>query len=180
MSRLLGRIWVGGTTCLIAFLAFTSQLFIIWPWYGRELSVDLLLLLVPFNALVGMLYWNYYLSVTTNPGTVPRGWEPDTRSGDVFEVKKLTGVPRFCRMCNTFKPPRSHHCRQCRRCILRMDHHCPWVNNCVGHYNYGHFIRFLFYVDCAMTYHVTMLAMRTLAILDLNYWVISSRFDGYY
>lgn len=49
MSRLLGRIWVGGTISLIAFLSYSSQLFVIWPWYGREMSVDLLLLLVPFK-----------------------------------------------------------------------------------------------------------------------------------
>ncbi|KAL5535991.1 PFA4_3 [Sanghuangporus sanghuang] len=80
MGRLLGRIWVGFTTCLIAFIAYSSQIFIIWPWYGRELSVDLLTLLLPFNFLIGMIYWNYYLTVTTDPGRVPRGWSPDTRS----------------------------------------------------------------------------------------------------
>jgi len=24
-----------------------------------------------------------------------------------------------------------------------MDHHCPWINNCVGHTNHGHFTAFL-------------------------------------
>jgi palmitoyltransferase ZDHHC6 len=39
-----------------------------------------------------------------------------------------------------------------------MDHHCPWINNCVGYANYGHFIRFLFYVNIANVYIVTLLA----------------------
>ncbi|KAL5519461.1 PFA4 [Sanghuangporus vaninii] len=170
MGRLLGRIWVGFTICLIAFIAYSSQIFIIWPWYGRELSVDLLTLLLPFNFLVGMIYWNYYLAVTTDPGRVPRGWSPDTHSEEGYEVKPLTGNPRYCRMCDGYKPPRTHHCRQCRRCVLRMDHHCPWVNNCIGHYNHGHFIRFLFFVDVACSYHLAMVTKRTIDAMNARYW----------
>jgi palmitoyltransferase len=33
-----------------------------------------------------------------------------------------------------------------------MDHHCPWTNNCVSHFTFPHFIRFLFYAVAAMTY----------------------------
>ncbi|CAE6476095.1 unnamed protein product [Rhizoctonia solani] len=160
MGRLVGRLWVGFTLSLISFISFSSQIFIIWPWYGRTLSVSLLKLLVPFNILVGMVFWNYIWTVRTDPGTVPKAWKPDLRSSEGFEVKKLTGAPRYCRTCERYKPPRSHHCRQCKKCVLRMDHHCPWVNNCVGHFNYGHFIRFLFFVDVACSYHFAMISMR--------------------
>lgn len=34
---------------LISFNGYSSQIFIIWPWYGREVSVDLLKLIVPFK-----------------------------------------------------------------------------------------------------------------------------------
>ncbi|TBU62562.1 zf-DHHC-domain-containing protein [Dichomitus squalens] len=162
MGRLTGRLFVLFTTCLICFIAYSSQIFVLWPWYGREFSVELLGLLLPFNILVGMLLWNYRLCVITDPGGVPSSWRPDLNDMDGYEVKKLTRGPRYCRTCENYKPPRAHHCRQCKRCVLRMDHHCPWVNNCVGHYNYGHFIRFLFYVDLACTYHVTMLTKRVL------------------
>ncbi|KAJ7170161.1 zf-DHHC-domain-containing protein [Mycena filopes] len=166
---ILGRIVVNIVLLLICFIAYSSQIFIIWPWYGRELSVQLITLLLPFNLLVGMLLWNYFLSVTTDPGHVPDTWKPDTHA-DGYEVKKLTGGPRYCRMCERPKPPRTHHCRQCGRCVLRMDHHCPWINNCVGHFNYGHFIRFLFYVDLACSYHLAMVTRRVFYSMDSRYW----------
>lgn len=36
----------------------------------------------------------------------------------------------------------------------------PWVNNCVGHYNYGHFCRFLFFVDVTCAFHLWMVTKR--------------------
>jgi palmitoyltransferase len=40
---------LAGTILLISFISFSSQIWVIWPWYGRELSVDLIKLLVPFK-----------------------------------------------------------------------------------------------------------------------------------
>ncbi|KAF9820053.1 hypothetical protein IEO21_01715 [Rhodonia placenta] len=174
MGRLVGRLFVGFTSSLICFIAYSPQIFVIWPWYGRELSVELITLLLPFNLLVGVLLWNYYLCAVTDPGRVPAGWKPDVQDNDGYEVKKLTRGPRFCRTCEAYKPPRAHHCRQCKRHVLRYrltahtDHHCPWVNNCVGHFNYGHFVRFLFYVDLACSYHFAMVARRVYAATQ--YW----------
>ncbi|KAI0354615.1 zf-DHHC-domain-containing protein [Trametes cingulata] len=168
MGRLTGRLFVSFTTCLIAFIAYSSQIFIIWPWYGREFSIELLELLLPFNILVALLLWNYALCVTTDPGGVPPNWRPDVNDADGYEVKKLTRGPRYCRTCESYKPPRAHHCRQCKRCVLRMDHHCPWVNNCVGHFNYGHFVRFLFYVDLACSYHLAMVTRRVWS--NTSFW----------
>ncbi|KAF5323533.1 hypothetical protein D9611_005589 [Ephemerocybe angulata] len=169
MHYILGRIVVGLVVSLISFIAYSSQIFIIWPWYGREWTVELVILLLPFNVLVAILFWNYYLCVSTDPGTVPSGWKPDTHA-DGYEVKKLTGAPRYCRMCQCYKPPRTHHCRDCDRCVLRMDHHCPWINNCVGHFNYSHFIRFLFYVDVACSYHLIMVSKRVLSAMNGYNW----------
>ncbi|KAI0067973.1 zf-DHHC-domain-containing protein [Artomyces pyxidatus] len=177
MGRLLGRIVVGLTLSLISFISYSSQIFIIWPWYGREVSIELLTLLVPFNVLVGLLLWNYWLCVLTDPGGVPNNWRPDTASLEGYEVKKLTGGPRFCRTCNQYKPPRAHHCKDCKRCVLRMDHHCPWVNNCVGYYNHGHFIRFLFFVDVATSYHLIMITRRVFDVMGENYLDVSGSIE---
>jgi hypothetical protein len=53
----------------------------------------------------------------------------------------------------------------------RTDHHCPWVNNCVGHGNYPHFLRFLVAVDAAVLYHLAMLTRRVMAGIDTAYFV---------
>ena len=91
MGRLTGRLFVAGTTCLICFITFSPQIFVIWPWYGRVFSVELIELLLPFkyvlfsyridsslilvtSILVGLLLWNYRLCVITNPGQVPPTW----------------------------------------------------------------------------------------------------------
>ncbi|KAJ2918393.1 hypothetical protein MD484_g1990, partial [Candolleomyces efflorescens] len=169
MHYILGRLVVTFVLCLISFIAYSSQIFIIWPWYGSELSVELVTLLAPFNILVAILFYNYYLCVVTDPGTVPPNWANTHAEG--YEVKKLTGAPRFCRNCQCYKPARTHHCRDCNRCVLRMDHHCPWINNCVGHFNYSHFLRFLFYVDLACSYHLFMLVKRVLHAMDGRFWI---------
>ncbi|KAN0100355.1 DHHC palmitoyltransferase domain containing protein [Tylopilus felleus] len=177
MHPFLSYLIISFVLLLILFPVLTSQIFIVWPWYGREWTVELIVLLVPFDALALMLLWNYYLCIVTDPGRVPDGWEPDFLAGEGYEVKKLTGGPRHCRSCAKYKPPRSHHCRQCNRCVLRMDHHCPWVNNCIGYFNYGHFLRFLFYVDVTCTYHLSMVTRRVMDTMNTRYYNDLSGFD---
>ncbi|KAG0334601.1 Palmitoyltransferase [Podila humilis] len=85
-------------------------------------------------------------------GTIPNdikhttGFNQDKTDTPKRKKVRKTPLPRYCRVCEGFKPPRSHHCRICKKCVLKMDHHCPWINNCVGHFNYGHFIRFITWV----------------------------------
>ncbi|KZT62662.1 zf-DHHC-domain-containing protein [Calocera cornea HHB12733] len=169
MGRILGRVLATSTCVLIAFIAYSSQVFLFFPWYGSVISVDFLWAMVPFNILVAMIWWNYYLVVMTDPGRIPEGWQPHLVEGQSFEVKQGNGQLRYCRSCKVYKPPRSHHCRDCNKCTLRMDHHCPWVNNCIGHGNYASFMRFLFFVDCACAYHLVLFFRLVWDVVDYRY-----------
>ena len=55
---------------------------------------------------------------------------------------------RYCKICDHYKPPRTHHCRSCHICIDRMDHHCVWLNACIGYNNHRYFIQFINYYFC--------------------------------
>nr|XP_019965226.1 PREDICTED: probable palmitoyltransferase ZDHHC21 isoform X1 [Paralichthys olivaceus] len=76
-----------------------------------------------------------------------------------------------CSRCETYRPPRAHHCRVCQRCIRRMDHHCPWINNCVGELNQKYFIQFLFYTGMASLYSMVL-------VVSAWVWRIRNERDG--
>jgi palmitoyltransferase ZDHHC9/14/18 len=50
---------------------------------------------------------------------------------------------KFCKTCDIWRPPRTHHCRTCDNCVETQDHHCVWLNNCVGRRNYRFFFTFV-------------------------------------
>ncbi|KAI9034529.1 DHHC palmitoyltransferase-domain-containing protein [Hyaloraphidium curvatum] len=93
----------------------------------------------------------------------------------VLELKKSTSEPRYCKTCQCYKPPRSHHCSDCNICVLKMDHHCPWVNVCVGQNNLGHFYRFLVFTSFGVIYNLSLIGMRIYALVSLN-----NALDRYY
>ncbi|KAI9497693.1 DHHC palmitoyltransferase-domain-containing protein, partial [Zychaea mexicana] len=164
-----GRVFVVGVSLLIATIAYSSQAFIFLPAMGWW-SIKAAKSLIPFNLLVLMIYYNYYLACTTDPGPVPQGWEPPYSTLQPQEGLSATDTgitgPRYCKSCKVYKPPRTHHCRYCRRCVLKMDHHCPWIANCVGHDNYPHFIRFILFVDIACSYALGLLVWRVRSIMN--------------
>ncbi|KAH8379427.1 hypothetical protein KR009_004934, partial [Drosophila setifemur] len=81
--------------------------------------------------------FNFMSALMEGPGLVPKKWHPKS----LEDCKYL----QFCKICQGYKAPRSHHCRRCDRCVIKMDHHCPWINNCVGWGNQASFLYFLFY-----------------------------------
>lgn len=73
------------------------------------------------------------------------------------QTKTILYAPNWCVQCKNWKPPRSHHCSACRRCVLRMDHHCPFLGNCVGLRNMGHFFLMYLFAIVSMLYSVVLL-----------------------
>ncbi|SOV12479.1 palmitoyltransferase, putative [Plasmodium sp. gorilla clade G2] len=92
---------------------------------------------VTFHIFFILFILSFIKCAKTDPGKVPRNW--GFYVGD--DVKRR----RYCKICNVWKPDRTHHCSACNRCVLNMDHHCPWINNCVGFFNRRFFIQLLFY-----------------------------------
>ncbi|NWJ03910.1 ZDHC3 Palmitoyltransferase, partial [Crypturellus undulatus] len=108
---------------------------------------------VAFNVVVFLLLACHARAVLADPGEPPRRVAPC-----VSPLRTTCHPPApnedwtVCSRCETYRPPRAHHCRVCHRCVRRMDHHCPWIDNCVGELNQKYFIQFLFYTGLASVY----------------------------
>jgi hypothetical protein len=72
----------------------------------------------------------------------------------------------FCKKCDTWRPPRCHHCSICRRCVMQMDHHCPWFNNCIGYNNIRAFILSLTFLLLGCWYGASVLAMPFFELME--------------
>lgn len=78
---------------------------------------------------------------------------------DEYDIK-LFYAPRFCHICNVWKPPRSHHDSVTGKVYLRMDHFCPFTGNVIAIRNHGHFILMYFWAVMGLiysAYHITMI-----------------------
>ncbi|XP_034482594.1 palmitoyltransferase ZDHHC6 [Drosophila innubila] len=108
-----------------------------WAWWPMDLSITNRAHFGLFVLLNLLAVYNYVMAVMVGPGLLPRKWQP-------FHPREAKFL-QFCKKCDGFKAPRSHHCRQCDRCVKKMDHHCPWINHCVGWSNQAYFVYFLFF-----------------------------------
>jgi len=142
---------------LIVFEYFVFMFCIMPQWFRTAWGITLLLV---FHGFFLLMLLAFCQSVMTDPGVVPPNWG--------FYMGDETKRRRYCKMCNVWKPDRTHHCSICNRCVLNMDHHCPWINNCVGFYNRKFFMQLLFYVYiCLLVTTSTGIAWIVLRVLFL-------------
>ncbi|KAK2720246.1 palmitoyltransferase ZDHHC6-like [Artemia franciscana] len=129
-----------------------------WPFDG---TLPAILNLVLFVISSSLTLYHFLASLALGPGYVPLHWKPVSQNDISFL--------QFCSICKAYKAPRSHHCSKCGKCVLKMDHHCPWINNCVGHYNHGHFTAFLAFavIGCS---HATIILLSYLMMILFQPW----------
>lgn len=96
-----------------------------------------------FNGCFMLLVMSIVNAIRTDPGAVPSHWG--------FFVGDQARRKRYCRICNVWKPDRTHHCSVCHRCVLNMDHHCPWLDNCVGFFNRKFFLLAIVYANVCLS-----------------------------
>jgi len=117
---------------------------------------------VLFNTVIFLVSFSHLRAMCSDPGAVPL---PQSRMdfSDIHSGSDATLIQHedwtVCMRCETYRPPRAHHCRICKRCIRRMDHHCPWINNCVGERNQRYFIQFLVYVGVLSAYALVLVVV---------------------
>ena len=119
------------------------------PWSALHMGI--------FSLVVVLAQSSHLRAMMTDPGAVPPEALPVN-----FEPGDASTRYRVCPHCNSYKPPRAHHCSICDRCVVKMDHHCPWVNNCVGLGNHKFFLLFLFYVFLLSVYALVLMLVRFL------------------
>eukprot|EP00039_Didymoeca_costata_P020063 m.339924 g.339924 ORF g.339924 m.339924 type:complete len:444 (+) comp19041_c0_seq1:101-1432(+) len=100
--------------------------------------------LLVFLTIVAGIVFCLFSAVHLGGGRIPKGWRPANPADEKFL--------QYCKICEGFKAPRSHHCQSCGYCVAKMDHHCPWVNSCVGNRNHVAFLGFVALVPLGCSY----------------------------
>jgi palmitoyltransferase len=111
------KLAIPGVSLLVIFLAYSSQVLFLHLEPGPLSSREL----IQFNLLVLCLWICYLRACTTSPGSVPQDWIPTNAVNgetDIRDAPDGHSRQRWCRKCEAFKPPRTHHCKSCGRLVL--------------------------------------------------------------
>lgn len=169
------------TYSLHAFGVYAVTTVLIPPWMSvlvegatsRQLTVIGWFHTVSFTTWAVLAVLSHFTAMTTDPGAVPPDAKPleeelakttaclqNLKEPGIDLESQQQHLPRRCRRCRSYKPPRAHHCSICRRCVVKMDHHCPWINNCVGIGNHKYFLLFLLYTFLSCVHALALTVAR--------------------
>ncbi|KAG5439012.1 hypothetical protein PCANB_002343 [Pneumocystis canis] len=150
---------------LVGVMGFTTWVYIVLIcinyliMHGRRLGI---VLLVVFFILLSMVALSFIRIIFTPPGYIPRFKDlkeylsNDIELGNYITDQMKTfylydayvcendGFPRWCSVCEVYKPDRAHHCSEVQRCVLKLDHFCPWVGGVIGFTRYNVHIFYIF------------------------------------
>ena len=165
IMKVVGPIMLFTANLLIMVIVITYLIYIMPRLFQYSILYGLTNFCIGLFLLINVEF-NYALCAFTPAGTPKRIEDPGEYFGYVQRIVdgrvvhyincRLDIAPavsyRYCKYCKCIKPPRSHHCSISGKCILNMDHFCPWMNNCVGYYNYRYFVLFLIYLSFGCIY----------------------------
>ena len=152
MNPLVGRLFIAFVLFLITFIGYSSQVFIIWPWYGNVLSIELLALLVPFKWAIHFEITRHgsqqrlqcasdYAALGLSPMRSHRSWPSTCIVGSWFRVGTTVDMN-----ISFLKHPDTHsgedyevkkftgaprYCRTCSKYKPPRAHHCRQCNRYV-------------------------------------------------
>lgn len=147
-------------------------LFILDPKTINDAGV--LVLFVIFNIIQTFIIIYYILIFTSEskstqdifPMTSERQIERKFANINPFVVETLQKgsieKTHTCNICQTYKPPRCHHCYRCNKCFLKRDHHCVFLDVCIGFHNYKFFMQFLISNAIFIIFYITVLSVDNL------------------
>ena len=167
--------------CIITLFLYVSVYYVyllLIPLYSTPAIVTISVL---FNIFFLLSLASFFASMFINPGETPENFsldsipedEKESLSEDYIESDFSLGRVTFCKKCEKYRPPRSHHCSICEKCVLRFDHHCPFIANCVGYRNQKAFVLFLLYTAFGLGVLSVVVVLNTYDVWNTE-WIIGS------